>query len=458
MKKMLWISLFALLFFACSSGRRISHADLMKDAPDWAIQTPANSMYYHGVGMASKTTQQDYREKARQNALSELAGSISVNIASSSVLNQFEFDNSYSDFFRDNIRMSTQEFLEGYELVENWENDIQYWVYYRLSKSRYDQIKQERIRTALSQSVSKFQQAQTLRSQGRVTDALGFYIRSVEDIRHFLADELKAEINGQQKPWSTFLMAGLLDQLQAVQFDFQMDKFTLMPGPSTVVTPIEIIVKDHDGRPISGVPVITRYSWLPGNFTESVTDSRGYFRVVPQGIAPGKRSEQILCQLDLKKVTDNTTQDIMVQRLFSSLNTTIYTLPIEIIPPTCFIAVKAHSGDFDTSLISDEISRLFSIDGLDLSQDVTQSDYILDSDISLINQSKIGSRFTKTITATFVLKDHLGNIQYSAMAENITGLGQTHAEAWDDALKSLQGKIRINIYPAMINDAFLKVH
>jgi hypothetical protein len=457
MKRNIFNLLILLLLASCASGRKTpSHAELMKGAPSWVLQTPNHPMYYYGVGMAAKTPHLDHRERARQNALSELASSISVNISSSSVLNQFEADNSYSEFYRDNIRMSTEKFLQGYELVENWENDRQYWVYYRLSKTRYEQVKQEKINNALNLSLSKYEQAKLFSSQGRIMDALGFYVKSVEDIRDFLGEELKTDIQGEQKTYSTYLLSGIVNQLQSLNFDFQ-PLVQIKPGPLSPLAPVEVVVKDQDGRPVAGVPVVTRYSWLPGSFTESVTDSRGMFRVTPQGLAPGRLSETIRFNVDLRKITAGNSSDVMVQRLFSSFATSAYTLPVEIIPPICFVSVRELTvTGFNSDIISEEISNLLTRDGIELSASLDNSDYVIDSEITLVNQAQIGNRFTKNIRATFVLKDRNGTIRYNGRADNISGIGQSPAEAWEDAMKSLSGNIRISLYPNMFSNTFRK--
>jgi hypothetical protein len=453
-KYYIWLIVF-IFSIACTSQKKTTHADLMKNAPSWVQQTPNTSMYYHGVGMALKTSQHDFRERARQNALSEIASAISVNISTTSVLNQFEFDNNYTEFFRDNIKLSAQHFLQGYELVENWENDRQYWVYYRLSKTRYEQIKQERLHASLNQSLSKFHQARSLSLQGRVNDALGFYIRSVEDIREFLADELKAEIDGENKIYSTALMSALMDQLEALQFDFQVDILNLKPGPSSVITPLQVILKDQQGRPISGVPVIIRYSWLPGAASETITDARGAFRIMPMGIFPGRRSELISCNVDMKKISASNTQDVMVQQLFSSLNASTYSLPVEIVPPVCFINLSMDN-DYNLTSIREEISRLLILDGFDPANSEAEADYILDSEIRLAQLSAAGNRFTTNVRASFVLRDKNRSLQYGSKADTVTGIGLSESEAWEDALKSLTGNIRISLFPALINEAFRK--
>ena len=97
MKKFLILTSLAIVFLACSTTKQPTYEEMMANAPAWVKSTPTDPAYYHGIGSASKTANSnDYRERARQNALSEIAGNISVNVSSSSVFNQFEFDNNYS--------------------------------------------------------------------------------------------------------------------------------------------------------------------------------------------------------------------------------------------------------------------------------------------------------------------------------------------------------------------------
>ncbi|MEI7501625.1 MAG: LPP20 family lipoprotein, partial [Bacteroidota bacterium] len=120
MTRLFYLLLIPIFLYSCSTSKKLSHDDLMASAPEWVRKAPNDPQYYHGIGAATKSADMDFREKAKQNALSDIAGNISVNISTSSVLSQFEFDNKFSDYFRDNIKLSTKNYLAGYEMVENW--------------------------------------------------------------------------------------------------------------------------------------------------------------------------------------------------------------------------------------------------------------------------------------------------------------------------------------------------
>lgn len=454
MKNIVIIILFVALFWGCGSSKQLTHAELMETAPQWVKQTPNHPAYYQGVGRAVKTIQPDYRERARQNALSELAAGISVNISSSSVLNQFELDNSYNEFFRDNIKVSVQQYLEGYEMVDEWETEQQYYVYYRLSKSRFEEIKQERIRSSLNVSVSKFEQARAMSQQGKTFDALGFYIRAVEDIRNFLADDLSAEIDGSSRTYSTFLIGEMMSQLRGLQIIFPVEKLSVKPGEENATQSFDVWVKDQNGNPVANLPVKTTFSWLPGKNYETITDARGVFRITPERIVPGLTNEMITSVVDMKKIAENHTEDLMVQRLFTDVSASQYALPVEVIPPVFLIVIDNPHGRALSSSLLNEISRLFSQDGIRITETDGEQDYNLLIDLGITDQVLLGNRYTNKLKAAIIVEDTSGRTLHSSSVDDVSGLGNSASDAIDDAFNSFKGAFRILLYPAMKKQVF----
>ncbi|TVQ07754.1 MAG: hypothetical protein EA361_17675, partial [Bacteroidetes bacterium] len=453
MKRALVLLLLVAIMTGCFSGRKTSHERLMRGAPDWVLQTPNHPSYYHGVGMVPKNQQFDFRERARQVALNELAGSISVTISSSSVLNYFEFDHLSSEFFRDNIRMSTQEYLEGYELVGNWENDQQYWIYYRLSKIRYQQIKQERISRALASSRSKFDQARLFAGQGRMADAMGFYVRAFEDIRDFIGEDLKTQVDGKETPYATALMADFAEQMQSLSVVFPTEKLLIKPG--SLLAPVEPVVVNANSEPIPGIPVFARLSWLPGRRTEAVTDARGRFRVVPEGVKPGMQNGQMVCSIDMARIVRQNSSDMLVQKFFEVVRLSAFTLPVEIVPPVFFISVTStlpssrESRTVDAEF-NEEIRRILRQEGIVISDDQGKADYSLVVQNNVSAPVQHGSRFSSSVVATIDLLDNQGNSIRSSRIDDVSGIGMGAAQSIEDAFSSLKNKFRITVYPEII--------
>ncbi|MFN2396691.1 MAG: LPP20 family lipoprotein [Bacteroidales bacterium] len=457
MNRVLLLLMLITMLTGCFTGRKSSHERMMRGAPDWVLQTPNHPSYYHGVGMVPKNEQFDYRERARQVALNELAGSISVNISSSSALNYFEFDHLSSEFFRDNIRMTTQEYLEGYELIGNWENEQQYWVYYRLSKARYQQIKQERISRALNISQSKFDQARLFAGQGRMADALGFYVRAFEDIRDFIGEDLTTRIDGQEKPYATVLMSDLAEQMQHLSVVFPIEKVLIKPG--SLLAPVEPVVVNINSDPISGIPIITSFSWLPGRRVEAVTDAAGRYRVMPDGLKPGMQNQQVVSAIDLDKIVRQNSSDIVVQKFFEVVRLSTFTLPIEVVPPVFYISagntLAPARGSFAADAAFDaEIRRLLRQEGFVITDEQAHADYSMIIQTNVSAPVQHGNRYSSSVIASIDLLDSQGNSIRSMQIDDVAGIGIGSAQAVEDAFNSLKSKFRITVYPELIKPLF----
>jgi hypothetical protein len=456
MKQIILCIIVLLLIAGCSSGRKTSHADLMKDAPEWARRTPNNPSWYHGVGMAAKSVHQDFRERARQNALSELAAGISVTISSSSVLNQLEIDNTFSEYFRDNIRMTTMQRLEGYELVDNWENEQQYWVYYRLSKAKWAQVQQERTDKAMRLSKSNFEQARSFNNQSKHTDAMRFYIRAVEDIKDFLGEDIRADIDGAERSYSTVLLADLSATLQNLHIQFAVDKLMMSPGSSAGKHSVEGTVTDKHKSSISGIPVNIRYSWRPGSVDEAVSDASGKFAIHPPAINSRSHNPHITCTFNLDKMVSDNTSDLMVRKLFDGMKVNSFSLPVQLINPVFYVTVIGQNlnHEYKGHGIEEELSGLLRKDGFRISNSPAGADYILSVEAGTTQASERNNRFSSQLTATFLVKDGMGKIIYNKTETGISGLGGSYLQAGEDAYRSLAGKISITIYPDIIRNVF----
>jgi len=456
MKKIIAYILLILLV-SCSTGKKISYEELMVGAPAWVKQTPNSGEYFHGVGMASKiSTPADFREVARQNALSELAAGISVNISSSSVFSQFEFDDNYSEFFRDNIKLTTQQYLEGYELVDSWENAQQYWVYYRLSKTKFSEIKQQRIDKALDASKSEFMKARDFQSEGNFPESMRFYMKSIEDLKDFLGDDLKTEIDGKNQDFSSLLISEMIRMIPHLKIVFPPEKHRFVRGVGHDRENIVLTVLYDEKTPVKGVNVETEFSYAPGKSIQKLSDAEGNVRIKVENFDTRKKEEYIRASVNIDKLIKESTNDQMVRRLMESLEFPVYEYPIEIISPKFYIETdeKNMGKAISNGKVEREFRSLIERDGFELANGEELADYILISEVSTQADSEVKGKFSAKLTATFSLKNQKGQTVYSENLSGISGLGSSFESAGEDAYKSLQSKIRINIYPAMYKAVF----
>lgn len=452
-----YLYLLLILLSACAGSKTQQYEKMMTGAPAWVTRSPDTPGYYHGVGTATKSSATtDYREIARQNALADLAAGISVNISATSVLNQYEFDNNYSEYYRANILMSSAEQLEGYERVDNWENAQQYWVYYRLSKEKYNEIKKGRISKALDEATANFARARLMNDQNKSADALRFYIKSLENIKDFLGETLTTEFDGRQQEFSGLLISEMLDKIRSIRVAYPLGKLTVTRGNTAAMDQLQMMVINAQNQPLQGIPILIKYSYAPGRTTEKTSDAEGSVRFKLDAFDSKKKSETISSTLDITKILKDNTQEVLIRRLLQSTTLPEYILPVEILSPVFFVSTtEKNLGNLLTqNIIKQELETLLRADGFVVATDASAADMLLTVTADTREGPSVNGKYNCLLSATYTLTDKRGTVLYTATADDVTGLGSSYPLAGEDAYRSLIGKMRINIYPAIFREVF----
>ena len=151
--KLLEISLigFVVLFVSCKTQQvQQPEAVVTQDnRPSWLKSRPIDHAYYVGISGTSKTNNEfDYASNTKSKALEDLASEIKVKVESNSVLFQLERNDAFRDSYESVIKSKTSQEIEGFELVDAWETETEYWVYYRLSKAIFKEQQLKKQQTA----------------------------------------------------------------------------------------------------------------------------------------------------------------------------------------------------------------------------------------------------------------------------------------------------------------------
>jgi hypothetical protein len=70
-----------------------------------------------------------------------LSSEIKVDISTNSILYTVQNNNQFNENFNSLIKLSSNDNIEGYKLIDTYENDKQYWLYYELDKAEYENRK-----------------------------------------------------------------------------------------------------------------------------------------------------------------------------------------------------------------------------------------------------------------------------------------------------------------------------
>ncbi|MFA8434092.1 MAG: LPP20 family lipoprotein [Marinifilaceae bacterium] len=202
------LALCLILFFSFQAGAQ--------NRPGWASGRPINTMYYIGIGYASKS-ETDYMKVAKQKALSDLISEIEVKVASNSLLNSLDDNGKISSYFKENIQLEAQKTIEDYQLVESWENDQEYWVYYQLNKYDYKEKERLRLEQIQEKAFDHLEKARSHKLSGNLSGALFNYIEGLKLIQNDLNRNLPFQKNGAKYYLGNELYQGLAGVFEGVQ-------------------------------------------------------------------------------------------------------------------------------------------------------------------------------------------------------------------------------------------------
>ncbi len=167
--------------------------------PAWVEKRPVDPSYYIGIGATQKVKgSTDYIQKAKDNALSDLASGITVTVNSEIMRKVVETNAKMEDDFKSQVQTSAKAELEGVEWVDTYDGDGQYWVYCRISKAAYEEAKQRRIRNAMKLSADLYASGQRNEQENNAARALTYYVQSLSPLEKYLGEPLETEIGGKK--------------------------------------------------------------------------------------------------------------------------------------------------------------------------------------------------------------------------------------------------------------------
>ena len=185
---------FIIVFAGCSTQKNASKNKM----PEWITNQLSNKNYYQGVGYAQKVKKSTtHYDLAKEMALRNLAEEISVDITSSTIHISYEEDFLLKEDFSSVIEARVNSSIEGYELVDTYENRDEYWVFYRLNKQKYAELQAQKREQAVKLSLSHFLSAEKAQQNFDMRNAIIFYTKSIDALKAYFNEIVTTEINGQ---------------------------------------------------------------------------------------------------------------------------------------------------------------------------------------------------------------------------------------------------------------------
>ncbi len=322
MKSYVYLStIIALIFISgCKSGEKSASSSKSEKKPDWIVSRPVDGRYYHGVGVAMVNNYtQNHVESAKQKALNDIVSEISVSVSTSSRVWQFENNDELIQEYQSLTDLKMKNEIEGYELVDSWGNESEYWVYYRLSKEKYNSKKLRELASARNLATQYYEEGLEAENKLDISKAVHSYIRGFNALKdHLDADVMVLGEHGK---------INLTDQLISKLIDL-FGKISIVSNEKGFKTQVSRAIdknisvvasyREDDGSklPISGLQLRPYFSKgageMPSHFNTSTT-GEGQFRIKR---VTGNQSIQALnIGIDFEGLSGATKDDNLVARI-----------------------------------------------------------------------------------------------------------------------------------------------
>lgn len=304
-----------------------------KPKPEWVIAKPISSQYYIGIGYSS-TRLPNYQQSAKNSAFEDLLSEIKVNISSTSVLYQMDKKNSFRDEYESVIKSTARNEIEDYELVDTYENSQEagYWVYYRLSKSKYAEQKRRKQQNALSVATDFFQKAEENEKIGQTATAIDFYAKTILALKDYWGENLQADLQGRSVMLSNESYTRIQQILDNILF--QTPSANIQLKKQTTQTPSVSFKITYKNTPQRSMPVLAQYAQQKQSYSST---EKGEISVLLEKLEGLRNSFRLEVSLELAKIISGNSEDKFYKFLIESFRSPSQSITIHLAKPTLFI-------------------------------------------------------------------------------------------------------------------------
>ncbi len=333
------------------------------EKPHWLDSRPASSLYYTGIGVSSKA-EEDYQSKAKQNALADLASEISITISGSSLLQKFENDEQVIENFKKETLVSFINELEGYELAGTYEDDDHYWVYYRLLRQTYQEMKQKKLDNAKAISFDFYNKALAAKKDYHIHNAIDFGIKAINALHDYLNDNITVTIDGSEKNLASEIYSLLTEMLQHIKIRAKADEMVLsaFSDKENCIGLSTVYIENLQFIPIGEIPLLAS---LDDNTSVKAfsTDHKGVSMFCLFYKPVYKMHNRIFIKLDI----DNYTRSSFIRQMLVSASMPEKTIRLKTTDIKAYLVVNSteygrrNPNSTFANLIKNDLSQTFRI-------------------------------------------------------------------------------------------------
>jgi arginine repressor len=423
----------------------VQQADVESNKPAWLKTEPYQEGYYTGVGHSVKDGSNNYIQSAKKSAFDDLVSQIKVNVSSTSVLSTMEFDKKFQEQYEQVVQTTAADDIEEFEMVDAWENDRNYWVYYRLSIARYRQIKEEQKRNAVTLATDYFQKARAAEANHEILQSIGFYFQAFRSIEKYLAEPIKVTINNEE----VLIVNETYASIQRL-----LDKIVVRVDPSEILmnrrvnqTAHNVIAKTtyKDGGVAGEVPLAAAFVKGEGDiFRNYKTDENGLAKILINRIGSKDLEQTIGVKVDLDVLTSGS-KSAVFELVSKTLRVPGAQIMMRVQRPVVYVTAdeKSFGANKVNAQITNRLKNLLANNGFEFTDNKNSADLWFDIKADSEKGSVSGSIYITYLTSVIrVTAMKEGKEIYATTLDRVKGYGldydKSSVDAYNKAMETLE--------------------
>jgi hypothetical protein len=438
------VFVFSIVLLACSPKIQPPDPDSLK--PAWLKTTPNQDGYYVGIGQSAKDGSNNYIQAAKKSALDDLVSQIKVTVSSTSVLNQLEVDKKLSEQYEQIIKTTAADEIEEFELAGAWEDVTNYWVYYRLSISRYRQIKEEQKRDATLLATDYFKKGKQADQNNERLQAIQFYFQAFRSIEKYLGEPIRVTIDDKD----LLLTNEIYASIQAT-----LDKIKLQVTPSSIALNRRV---NQQAQTVTAKAIYKDLNTPAIDLSLAAAFEKGAGDIFPTYKTNQKGEVKILInKISSKDVEQTVSVKVDIDALSGSSQSPIYTLisktlivpkaqiDLKVQRPIVYLTSDERSFGFtkSNSQITNKLKNLLANNGFEFTENKNLADLWFDVKANSEKGSLTGSIYATYLTCVIKVTTVRESKEiYSATLDRIKGYGleydKASVDSYNKALDTLE--------------------
>ena len=441
MKRLLVIFLFVL---GCSPAVDTANKkDSKNPKPDWLLAKPDQSIYYIGIGQSRKDGTSNFIQKAKKSALEDLVSEIKVNISSSSVLSSIDANKEFQDKYEQIIQTTAADEIEEFEQVSSWQDDFNFWVYYRLSKQRYKEIKAEQKRNAVSISLDFFKKAKESERAGELVLALGFYYQGFRAIQKYLGEPIQLEMDGKTILLTNEIISNMQYLLDKIEVSLTPGELSLNRRVSLSDQTITVKAMDKvSKKSISDLPLKAGFEKGSGNvYPTYKTNTSGLATILLTKITSKELEQTVVVKvnpLSFAEPSPTKIDSLIVQKMVLPRATLVLKVQRPLVHITSL--EKSLGVNKSSFQITNRVKNYLSNAGFEFTEDRTKAELEVEIEANSEKGAVSGSIYITYVTAVIRVAVVNGNKEiYATTLDRVKGFSLDYERSSQEAYnKSLE--------------------